>query len=215
MITTNTLCYPYIFVLNNFKKLMKTSLICWCPAFLCKNDCHLFLQSFIWFQFQCCQYKAHTPSIETDQEKRIYKILEGYKNVILVDPPQVAFPEKLIRLVKSPRAGKHSFGRTSYFVGMKREICPIIASETSVVLIKRVREPWYTCLSFETLYLKTAFKVYEIQNTTLRTRETHALVIETQSKLVNGSNFKCPFPRLLSGIKELTVGSMIFFKIFY
>ncbi|CAH0389075.1 unnamed protein product [Bemisia tabaci] len=52
----------------------------------------------------CCQYKAHTPSIETDQEKRIYKILEGYKNVILVDPPQVAFPEKLIRLVKSPRA---------------------------------------------------------------------------------------------------------------
>lgn len=56
-----------------------------------------------------CRYKEHVPDIKSEKELNVLNILTANREVIIIEPPQLFFPEKITRLVTrdpSLRPGK-------------------------------------------------------------------------------------------------------------
>ncbi|KAL6256822.1 hypothetical protein P5V15_011761 [Pogonomyrmex californicus] len=69
-----------------------------------------------------CRYKEHIPSIESEKELSILNILTAHREVIILEPPQLFFPEKITRLVTrdpSLRPGKLVCKDTMWWNGIE------------------------------------------------------------------------------------------------
>ncbi|XP_043486165.1 uncharacterized protein KIAA1841 [Polistes fuscatus] len=69
-----------------------------------------------------CKYKEHVPNIKTENDMNILNIFLTYKDIISIEPPQLFYPEKMVRLVphdSSIQPGKLICKETMWWNGLE------------------------------------------------------------------------------------------------